>query len=331
MRRRLFALVLAGTLAGAAAAAQEAAPPVTVAATLDTTATVVGGRLRLRLDIETEAGWLVAPPAETVDLSPFRVRAIERVAGEGHPGYVLYLVPLAPGDLQVPPVALTVAGPEGASATIETSPVPVRVESNLPPGEEAPEPEDPERAGPPIPGTEPEAAAMKPKLEAPRDWVPLIIAVALFLLAAIGGFFLLRKLRELRRPPEEKAAPVAKQPLRPAWETALEELDRIAAADFVEKGEVDRQYVEVTETLRRYLEERYGIPALESTTEDLIELLRPAPLPSDVASRVLSLLREADLVKFAKARPDLADARSSEGRARELVLGTMPRPQEEAA
>ena len=144
------------------------------------------------------------------------------------------------------------------------------------------------------------------------------------MLAAALGFLLLRKLRRRERAP--LAAPrVPREPARPAWEIALEELDGVVAERWVDRGELRRQYEAVTEALRRYLENRWGVPALESTTEDLRTLLRRSPVPSEVCGRVLSLLGEADLVKFAKARPEVEAARAGEARARAIVLETIPR------
>ena len=68
------------------------------------------------------------------------------------------------------------------------------------------------------------------------------------------------------------------------------------------------------------------MPALESTTTDLNELLRRSPVGSEISVRILSILGEADLVKFAKAQPAPADARASEGRVRGVVLETIPAP-----
>lgn len=313
MRRAALALLLS---AGAAGAQGTGPDRPSVHASLDAADASVGARLVLTVAIEDAPGWVVDPPPKNLDLGPFRLRSVTEIAHEGMRGWSLVLVPLEPGELEVPPLRLPVRGPGGATGEVSTEPVPVVVSSNLP----APEPSE---EGAPL--APPEAAPLKPALEAERNWWPLVAAAALFVLAAVGGFVLLRRLRARRVEPEAEPAP--RQPLRPAWELALEELDRIAAARYVEHGLVMRQYVEVTETLRRYLENRYGVPALECTTADLNELLRSAPVGSDVSARILSFLREADLVKFAKAAPRPDEARVTEGRARRLVEETMPRPE----
>jgi hypothetical protein len=144
---------------------------------------------------------------------------------------------------------------------------------------------------------------------------------------SILGFLLFRKLRRLRG--RRGLGPVRRRPkrkLRPAWEIALEGLDRIAAADHVGKGEIARQYVEVTAVLRQYLEDRYGVPALESTTSDLRAFLDGVALAPEARTQLLALLGEADLVKFAKALPQESAARLLEGRARDFVNQTTPAP-----
>jgi hypothetical protein len=290
-------------------------------AAVDTTETTVGGTLDLTLEVTPAEGWIVAPPARDLDLAPFRLRAVEPLPPAEGGGWRLRIVALEAGEVAVPAVTLEARGPEGETAEVASEPVPITVASNL---EEPAPPTDPEAE--PQQAAEPEPAAMKPALDAPRNWVPVIIAAVAAVVAAALGFWILRKLRRREARPAV-AAPVPKAPLRPAWETALEELDRIAAADYVGSQLLDRQYVEVTTALRRYLEERYGVPALESTTSDLGELLQRTPIRAESSGRILSLLREADLVKFAKAHPEPAAARAAESRARDIVLTTMPAPE----
>jgi hypothetical protein len=314
------AMTAAMTAPGGSARAQEPVAPTVprLFATLDTTATRVGGALTLLLELEPSTGWQLEPPGKSLDLGPFRIRSVERLPRPDGAAWRLRIVAVEAGDVEVAAIRLPARGPQGESGECVTDPIPVHVESNLQPP--APDGQAPE---------EPAPADLKPALEPPRDWRPLLVAAAVAAAAAALGFWILRRLRRRGRR-EAPPPPVRRAPLRPAWETALEELDRIAAADHVGHGELARQYVEVTAALRRYLEERYGVPALEQTTSELADSLRRTPLRPELAARVLALLREADLVKFAKAAPAPADARAVEARARETVSATIPRAAEPA-
>ncbi|MFN8179847.1 MAG: hypothetical protein U0167_18090 [bacterium] len=312
----------AGTpVAGAPSTAAPPGPLPRVTASLDTTSTVIGGRLLLTLRADAPEGWLVEAPSPTAELGDFRVRSIEPGPPEGTTRvFKLWLVPVKAGDLQVPPVSIRARRGNEEPIEVPSPSLAVHVASNL---------------GAAAPGDSAKAdvkpADLKPALVPPRDWRPVWIALAAALLAFLAASAILRRLR--RRPAREIVPVVPKVPTRPAWEIALEELDRVAAERLVDRGELRRQYEGVTDALRRYLENRWGVPALESTTDDVRRLLQTAPVPPAFAGRVLALLSEADLVKFAKARPEPHAARACETQARELVVETIPReePKEEAA
>ncbi len=289
----------------------------TFRANADSAATTVGGRVLLTLDVQDAAGWSVTPPSPGTELGPFLVRTVTPRADADRPIFDVALVPTKPGDLEIPPVTLVAKTPNGADTTLASNSVRVLVRSNLT-GEEAPSDSGTAEAQP---------ADYKLSLEAPRDWGPVWIALVSLLVALALGFLLARRLRRLRQRPAPVPPPptAPRKRLRPAWEIALEELDRIVKADHVGQGELGVQYVEVTETLRRYLENRYGVPALESTTDELAPRLEQLALDADARTRIVDILREADLVKFAKARPEAAAARALEARARELVVESTPR------
>ena len=63
-------------------------------------------------------------------------------------------------------------------------------------------------------------------------------------------------------------------------------------------------YSGLTDILRRYLADRYGICAMEMTSDEIVEAVRPLDLPQKSMMELQALLREADLVKFAKAMPE---------------------------
>ena len=63
-------------------------------------------------------------------------------------------------------------------------------------------------------------------------------------------------------------------------------------------------YSGLTDILRRYLAGRYGIGALEMTSDEIIEAMRDEELPDKARRDLVSILRDGDLVKFAKATPE---------------------------
>ena len=63
-------------------------------------------------------------------------------------------------------------------------------------------------------------------------------------------------------------------------------------------------YSGLTDILRRYLAGRYGIGALEMTSDEIIETMRAEELPDKARMDLTAILRDADLVKFAKATPE---------------------------
>ena len=151
-----------------------------------------------------------------------------------------------------------------------------------------------------------------------RGGVPLWAVVAIGLLAlalcAFGGVWLWRR---RTRPPQPSPPP---EPVDYAAEFA-----RIAACGLLERGEFKTYYSLLSENLRRCLEERLKIEAMEQTTAELADALQEAEVDAALRQQILDYLREADLVKFARFHPALAAAR----RAPDAGLALL-RPIEEA-
>ena len=71
----------------------------------------------------------------------------------------------------------------------------------------------------------------------------------------------------------------------------------------MEKGKVKEYQTELTFVIREYLENRFDIQALESTTSEVIADLEDKDFDTKQASTLSRILQIADLVKFAKATP----------------------------
>lgn len=124
-------------------------------------------------------------------------------------------------------------------------------------------------------------------------WYALAIVALLVML-----WFLYRWWRA--RPPKVAPPPVL-PPLDVRTRKALVDL---RAEKLHEAGEQKAFYSRLSEILRAYVGERYGVEAMESTTYELSAALSETTAPTRVVGSTRTMLEEADLVKFAKLQVD---------------------------
>lgn len=137
---------------------------------------------------------------------------------------------------------------------------------------------------------------IKPLQEVKRDLTPYILfgAVALVLIISVVGvlFYIDRK--------QKKARKVKK----PAHIIALEELEKLRKEKLIEKGVLREHYFRLSDIFRRYIENRFGVPAVEQTTQELLpEIGKLRGLTTSVKSKAREFLIHSDLIKFAKYAP----------------------------
>ncbi|MEK8178940.1 hypothetical protein WMW71_01190 [Flavobacterium buctense] len=140
------------------------------------------------------------------------------------------------------------------------------------------------------------------KVESPMGtwWIYVLIA----LLIAIAGFFIYKFIKKIQTK-EKGEVIVFKTPIEKAT-TLLQQLE---GKELWQKGEIKSYYSELTDIARNYIEEEIHIPAMESTTSELIEGLRRAAkqkklkLSNETVENLEKVLKQADLVKFAKVKP----------------------------
>ncbi len=132
------------------------------------------------------------------------------------------------------------------------------------------------------------------------NWWKYLLAAIGFVLLGFVGYYLYKKFK--RKPWTET---VFKTPIEKA--TSL--LQQLEVKQLWQKGEVKHYYSELTDIARDYIEEAIEIPAKESTTSELIIALRNASkrkklnLTKETLTGLENVLRQADLVKFAKSKP----------------------------
>jgi len=127
-----------------------------------------------------------------------------------------------------------------------------------------------------------------------------------YLLWGIVGVFLillfLYFLRKWRR--KESVFKIIEKPKEPAHVVAFRELDKIKSEKLWERGNVKEFYTQLTDILRIYIEDQFGILAMEQTSIETIEDIRKESFFSNSLVQSLEIiLTNADFVKFAKANP----------------------------
>lgn len=132
------------------------------------------------------------------------------------------------------------------------------------------------------------------------NWWKYLLILALII--GIGAFvyWFIKKQQQ-----KKIAAEVYKTPIEKA--TSL--LNSLEKKELWQKGEIKSYYSELTDIARNYIEEAIEIPAMESTTSELIEGLRAASVrkkmkvSQETIQNLERVLKQADLVKFAKSKP----------------------------
>lgn len=141
---------------------------------------------------------------------------------------------------------------------------------------------------------------------------------------AVLGLVLWLVLRRFFR----RQKPVVVEPPVPPHELALAALDRLREAGLIEAERYVEHYLELTEITKGYLEGRFGIEALDRTTDELTAALRAHARriePID-ANELISFLQSWDLVKFARFAPSPEEAEQAVEYVRGIVERTAPRP-----
>ena len=144
--------------------------------------------------------------------------------------------------------------------------------------------------------------------------------------ANIGYFSLLAAAVLLWWRRRRRVAPVV--PLvrvRPAHEVALEELRRLESRRLPVDGKFMEHHVRLSDILRRYLEDGFGVAALEETSEEILFELDRRGFDRATVKQVGALCAESDLVKFAKHEPTVEDCVRALEHVRDFVLATAAR------
>ena len=132
------------------------------------------------------------------------------------------------------------------------------------------------------------------------DWWKWLLV--LLIIAGLGAlvYWYVKKHKE-----KKEEAEIYKTPI----EKATNLLNTLEKKELWQRGEIKEYYSELTDIVRIYIEEAIEVPAMESTTSELIQALKIASLKKkmelskETIDNLFTVLKQADLVKFAKSKP----------------------------
>lgn len=292
--------------APASAPANEPDSPITATTRLTPDPSHVGDLLTLELIVAFPKDHSVNLPSG-LDFSPLELVGVEEGEVEStgsdlRQRFTIQLQYFDVGEASVPSFPITWIDPADQVHTHHVAPHAFVVESLLA-----------DESEPQVRGEDPPVS-----LEYPDE------RLALILMACAAGILLGGALLALWLKLRGRARPIVLAPPIPAHERALAELDELAAerVAMLADGRAQDYYVRLTEIAKRYLEGRFGIDALECTTEELHATLlgssRAAIHPLDPAE-LLRFLEDCDLVKFARLSPAGDEAELALQTVREMV------------
>ena len=122
---------------------------------------------------------------------------------------------------------------------------------------------------------------------------------------AIIGFWIYWFVIRKRKIEEEEPTYIALKP----YDEAIYKLNELDEKLLWQNNKVKEYYSELTEIIRGYIERELKVPALEKTTDEILETLNDfndaesIDTSKETLKKLKKLLQEADLVKFAKSKP----------------------------
>ena len=279
--------------------------PISIEVSIDSAQVTVGDPVHYSLWVRRHGDIRIQEPEMQEHFGELELRDWRRLAdrtledGLVESGFQYDLVAWKPGEYEIEPVSIRFVTADGDTGSVRSDAVRVTVESVRIEDVTPQEAEDIQDIKGPL------------TISGRLPWA--LILIVLLILAAVGiGLWLY--LRHKRRSVGKETLPTPAKPFD-VWA----ELDRIAAMGLLRQGRYKAYYTLISEVLRRYIEQRYGIEAMERTTYELCSELGNDGVVDSVVRRIEDFLSECDLVKFAKFIPALETMERAIERAKEIV------------
>jgi len=140
------------------------------------------------------------------------------------------------------------------------------------------------------------------------EWIKMNYYWILLGLLILGAIFYY--IKYIHPKLKNKTIPISvKKRIVPPYEIAFQKLNKLDNKKLWQSGKIKPYYIELSEVIREYIENQLKIPALESTSIEIIEALDRSKVKEELRLDIKEMLELSDLVKFAKYLP-LSDENS---------------------
>lgn len=220
--------------------------------------------------------------------SPFEIRSLQRYQVTEFKDSLVYdLQFFGTEETRIPRLPVRLVSSDDTTV-VYTNPVPVPFKTVLQSDQESLRP-------------------FKPIFDFAAAWWPYIVAL---LLLGAAGWYLYKLYHEkgLEPKPIKKKQVYSPTPFQDPLHRLSNILKQLKGYSFSSEKDFEVFYVNLGDAIREYFEDLYRIPALESTSREILYELSRRSVDSELIDKTKAVLQEADMVKFAKFTPSEAQA-----------------------
>ena len=160
-----------------------------------------------------------------------------------------------------------------------------------------------------------------------KEVFPWILVALLAILLGLG-IWLFMKRRKVR---VDEDGNVIKGPVIPPYDKAVGDLKRLREEKPWQSGKVKEYFSSLTDIAREYIEGQFGVNAVEMTTDDILEEIKPLHFSKEAYNKLKDTMEVADLVKFAKYSATTLESDTALTSMTEFVNETYTQYQEQQA
>ena len=148
-----------------------------------------------------------------------------------------------------------------------------------------------------------------------KEVYPWLLGALLLGLLGLGIWLLLKR----RKTRVDENGNIVRGPVIPPYDKAVTDLENLRQQKLWQSGKVKEYFSSLTDIAREYIEGQFGVNAVEMTTDDILEEVKPLRFSQETYDKLKETMEVADLVKFAKYSSSNLESENAMNRMTEFV------------